>query len=63
MSRSMVGGEGRTGGDKHSGKPKEILTHITSEHSKPNIFHGEPGAKNHPKASSEYANCGDCSMS
>ena len=59
MRKSMVGGEGKS--DVHSGKPREILTHITQAHSKPNIFHGEPGEKNHPKASSEMANCGDCS--
>ena len=61
MKKSMIGGEGKTGGDMHSGKPSEIITHITSEHSKPNIFHGEPGEKNHPKASSKYANCGKSS--
>lgn len=54
--KSMLGGEGKS--DIHSGKPKEIITHITSEHAKPNIFHGEPGEKHPPKASSEYANCG-----
>ena len=57
MKRSFdIGGESKTG------KPKDIITHITSEYAKPNIFDGEPGEKNHPKASSEYANCGDCSM-
>lgn len=52
----MVGGKGKS--DMHSGKPKEIITHITQADAKPNIFHGETGEKNHPKASSKYANCG-----
>ena len=55
MKKSMVGGEGKS--DMHSGKPKEILTHINSSHSKPEIFE-----KNiHPKASKEMANCGKSS--
>lgn len=57
MKKAMVGGEGKS--DVHSGKPKEILTHINSGHAKPEIF--EKGI--HPKASSEYANAGkpsDC---
>jgi len=61
MKKAMLGGEGKSGGDMHSGKPSQILTHITSAHAKPNIFHGEPGEKNPPKASKEMANCGDCS--
>lgn len=59
MKKSMIGGEGKTGGNIHSGGAKGIITHITSEHAKPEIF--EKGV--HPKASSEYANCGamsDC---
>ena len=62
MKKAMVGGEGKTGGDMHKGLPTEIITHINSSHAKPNIFHGEPGEKNPPRASSKYANCGDCSM-
>lgn len=54
----MVGGEGKTGGDAHMGKPKGIVTHIHSGHAKPEIFEKDV----HPKVSSEYANCGDCSM-
>lgn len=53
MKKAMLGGEGKS--DVHSmGKPKEILTHITSAHEKPEIFEKD----NHPKANSEYANCG-----
>lgn len=52
MKKAMLGGEGKS--DLHSGKPKGIMTHINSSHSKPEIF--EKGI--HPKASSEYANCG-----
>lgn len=50
--KSMMGGEGKS--DMHSGKPKEILTHIGAQHAKPEIFDKDI----HPKASSEYANCG-----
>ena len=46
MKKVMVGGEGKS--DRHSGMPKEIMTHITSKHAKPNVFHGEPGEKTHP---------------
>lgn len=56
MKKSMLGGEGKS--DVHSGKPKEIMTHINSSHAKPEIF--EKGI--HPKASGKMANCGDCSM-
>ena len=60
MKKVMVGGEGKS--DVHASGHKEIMTHITSAHAKPNIFHGEPGEHNHPKASSKPANCGgDCS--
>lgn len=56
MKKSMMGGEGKS--DLHSGKPKAIMTHINSSHAKPEIFE-----KNvHPKASSEYANCGSSKM-
>lgn len=57
MKKPMLGGEGKS--DLHSGKPKGITTHITSQHAKPDIFEKDL----HPKASSEYANCGsgsDC---
>jgi hypothetical protein len=57
MKKAMVGGEGKSRGDMHSGKPKEILTHINSSHAKPEIFEKDI----HPKASSKMANCGDCS--
>lgn len=56
MKKSMLGGEGKS--DIHSGKPKEILTHITSAHAKLEIFEKDV----HPKASNKMANCGDCSM-
>jgi len=50
MKKAMLGGEGKS--NVHSGKPKEILTHINSSHNKPEIFE-----KNiHPKASSKMAN-------
>lgn len=52
MKKAMLGGEGKS--DLHSGKPKEILTHITSEHAKGNVFEGSK--EMHPKASSCYAN-------
>lgn len=48
----MIGGEGKS--DRHSGMPKQILTHITDKHSKGNIFEGSKAE--HPKASSCYAN-------
>lgn len=63
MKKAMLGGEGKS--DIHSGKPKEILTHITSAHDKPNIFHGEPGehAPNMPTVSEgHYANTGKSKM-
>lgn len=52
MNKVIMGGEGKS--DLHSGKPKQILTHITQKHSKGNIFEGskEPN----PKASKCYAN-------
>lgn len=53
---AMIGGEGKS--DIHSGKPKEILTHISSKDAKGNIFEGSP--MKHPKSSSKMANCGDC---
>lgn len=56
MKKTMLGGEGKS--YSHSGKPKQILTHINSSHSKPEIFEKSI----HPKASCEYANSGDCSM-
>ncbi len=51
MRKAMVGGEGKS--DRHSGMPKGMTTHITSKHSKPEIFEKDV----HPKASKEYANC------
>ena len=58
MKKSVdVRGEGKS--DLHSGKPKGIITHINSSHSKPEIFEKDI----HPKASGGYANCGmgsDC---
>lgn len=53
MKKVMLGGKGKS--DIHSGgKPKEILTHINSSHSKPEIFEKDV----HPKASGKMANCG-----
>ena len=54
MKKAMLGGEGKA--DTHSGKPKQILTHINSSHSKPEIFEKDI----HPKASGKMANCGSC---
>lgn len=53
MKKSMIGGKGKS--DIHSGKPKEILTHITEKHAKGNIFEGS--SEMNPKAKSGcYAN-------
>lgn len=52
MKKAMLGGEGKS--DLHSGKPKGMVTHINASHAKPEIFEKDM----HPKASSEYANCG-----
>ena len=57
MKKSILGGEGKS--DTHSGMPKEILTHITNDHAKGNIFHGS--VNKNPKASTKMANTGDCS--
>lgn len=59
MKKSMLGGEGKS--NVHSmGKPKEIMTHINSDHAKGNIFEGS--SEKHPKASGVVANCRDCKM-
>ncbi len=63
MKKAMLGGEGKTGGDMHKGKPREIITHIHAGHAKPEIFEGEN--EHHPKTDSHGKGAvnigGDCS--
>ena len=63
MKKSMLGGEYKTGGDMHKGKPREIITHIHAGHAKPEIFEGEsnknPRTDSHGKGAVNIG--GDCS--